>query len=41
MCDRCFHQNATAKPLKDKKSKTVVHGFAEMVNKSKRKPNKL
>ena len=27
--------------LKDKKSKTVLHGFVEIVNESKRKPNKL
>ena len=29
------------RPLKDKKSKTVLHGFVEIVNESKRKPNKL
>ena len=29
------------KPLKDKKAKTVLHGFIETVNESKRKPNKL
>ena len=28
-------------PLKDKKSKTVFHGFIEIVNESCRKPNKL
>ena len=27
--------------LKDKKSKTILNGFAEIVNKSKYKPNKL
>ena len=29
------------KPLKDKKAKTVFNGSAEIINKSKRKPNKL
>ena len=29
------------KPLKDKKAKTVLHGFVETVNESKHKPNKL
>ena len=29
------------KPLKDKNAKTVLHGFIEIVNKSKGKPNKL
>ena len=29
------------KPLKDKKANYVLHGFTEIVNKSKRKPNKL
>ena len=32
---------ARAKPLKDNKAKTVLHGFIEIVNKSKCKPNKL
>ena len=32
---------AWIKPLKDKKAKTVFHGFIEIVNKSNRKPNKL
>ena len=27
--------------MKDKKAKTVLYGFLEIVNKSKRKPNKL
>ena len=31
---------AWVKPLKDKKAKTVLHGFIEIVNESKRKPNK-
>ena len=30
-----------ANPLKDKKAKTVLNGFIGIVNKSKRKPNKL
>ena len=29
------------KPLKDKKAKTVLHGFIKIVNESKRKPLKL
>ena len=29
------------KPLKGKETKTVLHGFVEMVNKFKRKPSKL
>ena len=29
------------KPLKDKKTKTVIHGFIEIVNESNRKLNKL
>ena len=29
------------KTLKDKKTKTVLHGFIEIVNKSKHKPDKL
>ena len=32
---------ACVQPLKDKKVKTVLHGFMEIVHKSKRKPNKL
>ena len=31
---------AWVKPFKDKKTKTVLHGFIEIVNKSKHKPNK-
>ena len=34
-------KNAWVKLLKDKKAKTVLHGFTEIVNKFKRKPNKL
>ena len=30
-----------AKPLKGKKTKIVLHGFIEIVNESKRKPNNL
>ena len=29
------------KPLKDKKGKTVINAFIEIVNESNRKPNKL
>lgn len=29
------------KPQKDKKAKTALNGFIEIVNKFKRKPNKL
>ena len=29
------------KPLKDKKGKTVINVFIEIVNESNRKPNKL
>ena len=36
-----FSKYVSIKALKDKKAKTVLHGFAEIVNKSKRKPNKL
>ena len=41
MCDRCFTKYAWVKPLKDRKAKTVLHCFIEIVNKSKGKPNKL
>ena len=34
-----FQQNML-KPLNDKKVKTVLHGFIETVNESKRNPNK-
>ena len=34
-------KNAWVELLKDKKAKTVLHGFTEIVNKFKRKPNKL
>ena len=36
-----FIKYACVKPLTDKKSKTVLDGFVEIVNESKRKPNKL
>ena len=34
-----FTKYAWVKLLKDKKANTVLHGFVEIVNKSKRKPN--
>ena len=36
-----FEKYAWVKPLKDKKPKTVVQGFIEIVDKSNHKPNKL
>ena len=36
-----FTKYVWVKPLKDKKAKTVLHGFIEEVRESKRKPNKL
>ena len=36
-----FTKHAWVNLLKDKKAKTVLRGFVEIVNKSKRKPNKL
>ena len=36
-----FTKYAWVEPLKDKKSKTVVNAFIEIVNESNRKPNKL
>ena len=36
-----FTRYARIKPLKNKKGKTVLNDFIEIVNKSKRKPNKL
>ena len=36
-----FRKYTWVKPLKDKKAKTVLHGFIWIVNDSKRKPNKL
>ena len=42
MCDKdVFTKYGCVKLLKDKKTKTVLHGFIEIVNKSKHKPNKL
>ena len=35
-----FTKYAWVKPLKDKKAKTFLHGFVEIVDGSKRKPNK-
>ena len=36
-----FNRYACVKPLKDKKGKTVLNAFIEIVNESNRKPNKL
>ena len=36
-----FTKYAWAKPLKDKKGKTVLNTFIKIVNESNRKPNKL
>ena len=36
-----FNKYAWVKPLKDKKGKTVLNAFMEIVNESNRKPNKL
>ena len=36
-----FAKYAWIKSLKDKKGKTVLHTFIEIVNESNRKPNKL
>ena len=36
-----FTKYAWVKPLKDKKGKTVLNAFIEIVNESNRKPNKL
>ena len=36
-----FTKYAWVKPLKDKKGKTVLSAFIEIVNESNRKPNKL
>ena len=36
-----FTKNASVKPLKDKKPKNHLHGFVDIVKRSKRKPNKL
>ena len=41
MCDRCFYQICLVRSLKDKKVKTVLHGFVEIVNESKHKLSKL
>ena len=35
-----FTKNAWVKPLKDKKDKTVINAFIEIVNESNCKPNK-
>ena len=36
----CFPKYAWVRILKDKKSKIVLNGFIEILNKSKRQPNK-
>ena len=36
-----FTKYACVKPLKDKKSKTVLNAFIEKINESNRQPNKL
>ena len=36
-----FIEYAWINPLKDKKAKTILNSFVEIVNKSKHKPNKL
>ena len=36
-----FTKYAWVKPLKDKKFKTVLNAFIEILNESNRKPNKL
>ena len=36
-----FTKYSWVKPLKDKKGKTVLNSFIEIVNESNRKPNKL
>ena len=36
-----FTKYSWVKPLQDKKPKTVLHGFTEIVNESKYKPHKL
>ena len=36
-----FTKYVWVKPLKNKKAKTVLHGFLEAVSESKHKPNKL
>ena len=35
------HRNSWVKPLKNKKGKTFLNAFIEIVNESYRKPNKL
>ena len=36
-----FTKYAWAKPLADEKAKTALDGFVEIIDKSKRKPNKI
>ena len=40
MCHRCFKKYEWVKPLKDKKGKTVLDTFIEIVNEFNCKPNK-
>ena len=39
--DKCFTKYAWIKPLNNQKAKTVLHGFIEIVNESKRELSKL
>ena len=41
MCDRCFHTYVWVNSSKDKKAKTILHGFTEIVNESNPKPSRL
>ena len=41
MCQRCFTIYVWVKPLKDKKCKTVLDAFIQIVNESNHKANKL
>ena len=36
-----FTKYSWVKPLKNKKAETVLHGFVDILNKSRRKPDKL
>ena len=41
MCERCFLQICLGVTLKNKKTKTVFHGFIEIAGESNCIPNKL
>ena len=41
LCVIFFNKYAWVKPLKDKKGKTVLNAFIEIVNESNRKRNRL